>query len=233
MIAALSALRLINRDTMRASAGDSAHRDDLTVSEQMALRFVDDLVRNRRILEIGVGVGQSVRALRQLSRDYVGIDSLPEMIGQCRKHFPFVRFDHADARSMPQYHDGSFDVVLFARNGLCMVNHADRLSILREVRRVLSPNGVFVFSTYNQASAEHDSRFTPPDFAATPNSAAPAPYKISIENQRRQLESTGFNGLARAFDLTGTDVEESTTDESVTFVARPKKVTMDYATLLA
>jgi hypothetical protein len=111
-----------------------------------------------------------------------------------------------------------------------MVHHADRLSIFREVRRVLSPNGVFVFSTFNQASAEHDSRFTPPDFAATPNPATPAPYKISIENQRRQLETTGFNGIARAFDVEGAEVKESTTDDSVTFVARPKKITMEFAT---
>jgi SAM-dependent methyltransferase len=223
---------LIHRDPMRASGSEHAYGDELNVSEQAALHFVVDLIRNRRILDINVTDGRTVRALRQLSRDYVGVNSVQEMVVQCRTRFPFVRFDHADARFMPQYGDGSFDVVVFAMNGLCMVNHADRLSILREVRRVLSPNGVFVFSTFNQAGAEHDSRLTPPDFAATPPSATPAPYRISVGNQRRQLEATGFNGIARAFDRTGAEVEESATDESVTFVARPKKVTMEVVTAL-
>jgi ubiquinone/menaquinone biosynthesis C-methylase UbiE len=231
MTASVGVRDSISRDTTRASLRHYAHRDDLSASEQGALNSVVELVRNRRILDVGVGSGRTVRALRQLSRDYVGVDCVSAKVDQCRARFRFVRFDLADARSMPQYSDGSFDVVMFAMNGLCTVSHADRLSILREVRRVLSPNGVFVFSTFNQAGTENNSQLMPPDFAAISRPAPIAPYRISIEEQRRQLEGAGFNGIARIFDLTGTEVEESTSDESVTFVARPKKVTMDLATV--
>ncbi len=189
---AVGVVDLINRDTMRASVQEYAYRDDLTASEQAALHAVEDLVRNRRILDIGVGGGRTVRALRQLSRDYVGVDYVSEMVDTCRSRFPFVRFDLADARSMPQYADGSFDVVMFAMNGICMVDHADRLSILREVRRVLSPTGVFVFSTYNQESAEHDSWFTPPDFAA---SSSPARLARNSARFAYHLGIRAFNRL--------------------------------------
>jgi ubiquinone/menaquinone biosynthesis C-methylase UbiE len=169
MTAAASVIDSINRDTMRASVEEYAHGDELTAAEKAALDSVLHLVRNRRILDLGVGGGRTVRGLRQLSRDYVGIDYVPEMVAQCRTRFPFVRFEHADARSMPQYADSSFDVVMFAMNGLCMVDHSDRLKILGEVRRVLSPDGVFIFSTYNQASAVHDKWFAAPDFSPTPD----------------------------------------------------------------
>jgi SAM-dependent methyltransferase len=230
MTASVGVADTIHRDPMSVSIEAYAHRGELPPSEQAALSSVAGLVRNHRILDLGVGGGRSVRALRQLSRDYVGINHLAEMIGRCRARFPFVRFDLADARSMPQFAEGSFDVVMFAMNGLCTVNHADRLSILREVRRVLSPNGVFVFSTFNEAGTEHHSRCAP-NFAATHNSALPAPYRISIEDQRRQLEACGFNGIARAFDVEGAEVKESTTDDSVTFVARPKTTTMECVTV--
>jgi SAM-dependent methyltransferase len=44
---------------------------------------------------------------------------------------------------------GSFDFVLFSFNGIDYVNHSDRLTILKEIRRVLRPGGWFCFSTHN------------------------------------------------------------------------------------
>ena len=57
---------------------------------------------------------------------------------------------------MTAFRDGQFKLAVFSCNGLCMVGHEDRLRILREVHRVLADDGVFVFSTHNQRSADHD-----------------------------------------------------------------------------
>lgn len=258
---------LINRETMRSCVLEYAQSDELTPSESAALSSVIEHVRGRRILDLGVGGGRTVRALRQLSRHYVGVDYVPEMVEQCRARFPQAEFEHGDARSLPQFASGSFDVAMFSLNGISMVEHDDRMAILREVRRLLTPDGVFIFSTYNQDSPEHNRVFEFPDFEfnAHPvklakrvarfainlgtrivnrarylkhekrgsdfsmvndrcHNYATMLYYISLENQRRQLEQAGFSANATVFDLRGEEVTDSTRDDSMTFVARPRRL---------
>ncbi|HSB97236.1 MAG TPA: class I SAM-dependent methyltransferase, partial [Spongiibacteraceae bacterium] len=107
--------------------------------------------------------------LRAISADYIGVDYVQSMVDACRGKFPDARFEYADARSMPQFADASFDLVVFAWAGICMVDHAGRLAILCEVQRVLRPGGYFIFSTYNQDGADHDAPFAFPDFSWSAN----------------------------------------------------------------
>jgi SAM-dependent methyltransferase len=50
-----------------------------------------------------------------------------------------------------------------------MVDHAGRLAILGEIRRLLKPGGFFVFSTYNQDSADHHQSLELPGFTPSLN----------------------------------------------------------------
>jgi SAM-dependent methyltransferase len=74
---------------------------------------------------------------------------------------PDVRFLEGDARDLSMFDAASFDVVLFSFNGIDAVDHEDRRRILREVRRVLRPEGVFYFSSHS-LSAFGSSRFQLP-----------------------------------------------------------------------
>jgi SAM-dependent methyltransferase len=163
----LDAARLdrLNRSTMRASARYYATLSELGDSEKAALASIADEVRNRRILDVGVGGGRTVGALRELSPHYLGIDYVEEMVAACRARFPGVAFERADARDLTRFADGAFDLIVFAWCGLCMVDHEGRMAILRELHRVLSPGGYFVFSTYNRNSAEHDRLFALPELS--------------------------------------------------------------------
>lgn len=160
-----SALDALNRKTMREVADWYATDQHVTAPERAAFASLAAEFRNKRILDLGVGGGRTTPALLQISADYTGIDYVPEMVAQCRARFPQVNYAHADARSMPQFADASFDLVVFACNGVSMVDHAGRLAILKEVRRLLVAGGAFMFSTYNRNSAEHDRWFEPPPFA--------------------------------------------------------------------
>ena len=143
--------------------------EGLNAQERAELDSVAALVRGKRILDIGVGAGRTVRPLLEISENYVGVDYTPEMIEHCRAQFPGIRFEVADARSMKAFASESFDLVLFSCSGICMVDHEGRLAILDEVRRVLAPNGVFIFSTMNRNSPEYESVYTFPDFQRTSN----------------------------------------------------------------
>ena len=112
------------------------------------------LVEGGPILDIGVGGGRTTEALLELSPDYVGVDYSPGMVERCRVRFPGTRFEVADVRDLAAFADESFALVLFSYNGISSLDHADRLKALAEMRRVLSPAGICVFSAHNRNSPQ-------------------------------------------------------------------------------
>ncbi len=98
-----------------------------------------------RVLEIGCGTGNLLLLLKRLHPDAVGtgLDPDPRALARAgrkaRRADLTVRLDRGFASELP-YPDASFDRVVSA----FMFHHlepADRLAVLREVRRVLAPGG--------------------------------------------------------------------------------------------
>lgn len=145
--------------------------NELSPPEAAALERIAPEAKGRPILDIGVGGGRTVNALRAVSSDYLGVDYSQAMIDSCRRAYKGVRFEHADARNLSRWADGSFFLAVFSCNGIGMVGHADRLAILREVRRVLVPGGAFLFSTHNRASSDATAGFQFPDLEPAWNPA--------------------------------------------------------------
>ena len=168
------AMDAINRQTMSTAVHEyqAIVDEGLNPQERAALATFGPDIRNARILDLGVGAGRTVTPLLALSQQYVGVDYMQEMVEHCRSKFPGVRFEKADARDMSVFPDSSFDLVFFSCNGICMVDHAGRLAILKEVSRVLRPGGTFVFSTCNRNSSQYEAGFRFPPFQSTRNPAA-------------------------------------------------------------
>lgn len=112
------------------------------------------------ILDLGVGAGRTVPLLREISNDYVGLDYTPELVEVCRQRYPGVRIIQGDARDLSQFADESLQLVVFSFNGIDAVNASDRLTILREARRVLRTGGALLFSTHNRNGPGHGEKLS-------------------------------------------------------------------------
>ena len=118
-------------------------------------RYVFDrhIAPRRRILDLGVGAGRTTGHLAPSASQYVGVDLSDAMVTACRTAFPDVTFVQGDASHLASIAgDQSFDAVIFSLNGIdCLPDDGTRECCLGEVRRILPPEGVFIFSTHNPA----------------------------------------------------------------------------------
>lgn len=124
--------------------------DDLFLPERVVFGHLKKIYKNGRILDIGVGGGRTTQALLEISGDYCGIDYSAAMVKSAQDRFPNIKFKHCDARDLSEFSSETVDVAVFSYNGIDYVGHLDRLRILKEIWRVLSPRGVFFFSTHNR-----------------------------------------------------------------------------------
>ncbi len=123
--------------------------------EREATAWVAEEARGKPILDMGVGGGRTTAVLREISRDYVGIDYTPEMVALCRRNHPDAHIEHGDARDLSAFADGSKFLVVFSFNGIDAVDYDGRMKILREVYRVLEPGGLFIVSAHNRDGPGH------------------------------------------------------------------------------
>jgi SAM-dependent methyltransferase len=123
----------------------------LTPCEQLLFRTY--LEPGMTVLDLGVGGGRTTPYLSRVASRYVGVDYSEAMIQVCKKRFPDLDFVLADASDLSAFADASMDAIVFSFNGLdYVVPDEKRLRCLRECRRVLRPEGVFVFSSHNPRS---------------------------------------------------------------------------------
>jgi SAM-dependent methyltransferase len=111
------------------------------------------------VLELGVGAGRVTGYLVALASSLTGIDIAPAMVEYCRAEYPEGSFAVGDLRDLTGYADRSFDAVVAANNVLDVLGDAERRRALREIQRLLKPEGVLLMSSHNRA---HIPRLRPP-----------------------------------------------------------------------
>ena len=122
----------------------------LALYEQPALRALLPPVAGRRVLDAGCGAGRHSAWLAGQGAEVVGLDASPEMLARARARVPGATFAVADLGEPLALGDGAFDVVIAS---LVLHYLRDWGPPLRELRRVLRPDGVLVFSTHHPARA--------------------------------------------------------------------------------
>jgi ubiquinone/menaquinone biosynthesis C-methylase UbiE len=121
----------------------------LRVRQQRVVELLDQ--PGGRILDVGCGPGMLASELLYRGYEFWGIDASSGMIQQCRKQFGTVARAHfavGDAVHLP-FADEFFDVVV-------CIGVLDRLqaneAALKEMARVVKPNGTLVISFPNLVS---------------------------------------------------------------------------------
>lgn len=141
----------INRRVYQRPGIDRHYRDDtLWRAEGIALLKYQPTFASKDVLDIGVGTGRTTIYLAPLAHHYQAIDYSPEMVRSFEATFAGTPIALADMRQMSPLLDADFDFVLASNNVFDAVGHDDRLRTLREIRRLLRPNGILMFSSHNR-----------------------------------------------------------------------------------
>ena len=100
---------------------------------------------SRTVLELGCGTGNDAARLARGGYSVTAIDVSAEAIAQARARFgSSVRFLVADMTGRLPFPDGSFDAVM-SNVALHMFPDLVTRSVFAEVRRVVRPDGLFLF----------------------------------------------------------------------------------------
>lgn len=124
------------------------HRE-LQAPEQALLDELGPDLGRMEMLDLGVGAGRTAWHFAPRVKSYLGLDYAKAMIERCRRDLPAYQFVVGDASDLGFAGDNSYDFVLFSYNGIDHLEPPARERALAEMKRVLRPGGIMVFSSHN------------------------------------------------------------------------------------
>jgi len=101
-------------------------------------------VRGTRALDFGCGTGRSTRFLRELAFEVIGVDVSQIMLGQARARDPHGDYRLVADGSLAGLGTGTVDLILAAFTFDNIPTDQQKISALRELRRLLAPVGRLV-----------------------------------------------------------------------------------------
>jgi SAM-dependent methyltransferase len=113
--------------------------------------YVAEYVQDKDVLDIASGEGFGSYYLAKSARSVVGVDIDGEAISHAKKTYlsENLHFIEGSMTDIPIQDTGVFDIIVSFES----IEHIDgksQLSFMREVRRLLKPDGMFIVSTPNK-----------------------------------------------------------------------------------
>lgn len=127
--------------------GDYANRRLLAVEVLLLVRYRSAL--SNRPLEVGCGAGRILGYLAELGPDAHGIDISEAMVAHCRAAYPAAHVTVGDLGNVGTSVEGRFSAVLAMDNVLDIYDDAERRRVLGDLKELLEPDGVLIFSSHN------------------------------------------------------------------------------------
>jgi len=110
---------------------------------------------DNRILDIGCGAGRTTIGLYELGYHLVeGLDLSEAMIVQAKRISKELNYDitfrTGDVACL-DYDNEAFEAALFSFNGIMQIpGKENRMKVLKEIKRILKPEGYFLFTTHDR-----------------------------------------------------------------------------------
>jgi 2-polyprenyl-3-methyl-5-hydroxy-6-metoxy-1,4-benzoquinol methylase len=104
--------------------------------------------RPRRLLDVGSGNGAIAAAFSAQGVDVIGIDVVEEYVQKASARYPETKFLWYDGQHFP-FTDASFDTVIL-NDVLEHISFDDIDTVISEVKRVLTPEGIVYISVMNR-----------------------------------------------------------------------------------
>lgn len=112
-----------------------------------------DFVRDKTVLDVASGEGYGAALMSQVGRHVMGVDLNTDAVAHATNKYRSTRlqFEAADICDLP-YDDGRFDVITCFET----IEHVkEHDQVMRELKRVLKPNGILIISTPDLKSTHH------------------------------------------------------------------------------
>lgn len=144
----------MNADRWRAGAyvGEYAHRSLRPVEVVLLAHYRE--VFSRRVLELGCGAGRLLGYFLALGAETHGLDIAPAMVEYCRRTYPAADVEVRDLSSLGSWGRGPFDGVFASYNVLDVLDDAQRRFVLTEIRSLIAPGGLLIFSSHNRDAVD-------------------------------------------------------------------------------
>ncbi len=110
----------------------------------------------KRVLELGCGAGRALGYFVQLGAEVHGIDISEAMVEHCRARYPSAQVQVGDMTRLSESVTGPFDSVLAADNILDSFDDQTRRWVIEQIRELLAPGGLLVFSSHNLGAVGRD-----------------------------------------------------------------------------
>ena len=123
--------------------------------------WAQPLVAGRRVLDLASGEGFGSALLADVAASVTGVDIDERAVehSSAGYHAPNLSFARASGTDLSAFGDGAFDVVVAFE----MIEHvAEQEAVLREVARVLAPEGFLIMSTPERRAYSDDREFVNP-----------------------------------------------------------------------
>jgi SAM-dependent methyltransferase len=106
--------------------------------------IISQHVNGKKAMDFGCGAGRSTRFMIELGLDSVGVDISADMLKKAREIDPTGDYRLLGEGGFDQFQDQVFDLILSAFTFDNIPTREKKVGILKEIRRVLKPEGRFM-----------------------------------------------------------------------------------------